>query len=120
MCDISICGHRFAEMLLNQVEDSLPRYTSHELIHTDYSKIHGHCEAKPNVNLSRFQRIYGIGDNPAADIRGANGAGPHWTSILVKTGVWTGSDVNQLKDTDRPAILCTDVYEAVNRILDKV
>ncbi len=29
---------------------------------------------------------YGIGDNPCADIHGANQAGPHWASVFVKTG----------------------------------
>ena len=37
-------------------------------------------------NLSRLARIYMIGDNPAADIRGANQAGDPWRSILVCTG----------------------------------
>ncbi len=31
--------------------------------------------------------IYGIGDNPAADIRGANNAGGRWKSVLTRTGV---------------------------------
>lgn len=31
-------------------------------------------------------RIYMIGDNPAADVRGANSAGDPWRSILVCTG----------------------------------
>ena len=29
-----------------------------------------------------------IGDNPETDIRGANDAGDHWTSVLVRTGVF--------------------------------
>ena len=33
-------------------------------------------------------RIYMIGDNPAADVRGANSAGDPWRSILVCTGSW--------------------------------
>lgn len=35
------------------------------------------------VDISHF---YGIGDNPASDIRGANMAGSHWSSIFVHTG----------------------------------
>jgi hypothetical protein len=31
-----------------------------------------------------------VGDNPAADIRGANLAGPPWRSVLVRTGVFAG------------------------------
>ena len=35
-------------------------------------------------------QIFGIGDNPASDIRGANRAGPPWVSVLVRTGVFRG------------------------------
>ncbi len=31
-----------------------------------------------------------VGDNPAADVRGANRAGPPWVSVLVRTGVFSG------------------------------
>ena len=31
-----------------------------------------------------------VGDNPAADVRGANRAGPPWVSVLVRTGVFNG------------------------------
>ncbi|KAI3431576.1 hypothetical protein D9Q98_004626 [Chlorella vulgaris] len=35
-----------------------------------------------------FGAIYAVGDNPAADVRGANAAGSPWVSVLVtKTGV---------------------------------
>ena len=33
-----------------------------------------------------LERIYMIGDNPLADIRGANSAGDPWRSVLVCTG----------------------------------
>lgn len=35
-----------------------------------------------------FSAIYAVGDNSAADIRGANSAGSPWVSMLVKTGVF--------------------------------
>ncbi|KAL1920027.1 uncharacterized protein VTP21DRAFT_1173 [Calcarisporiella thermophila] len=35
-------------------------------------------------------RVYAVGDNPAADIAGANAYG--WTSILVRTGVFQGPE----------------------------
>ena len=38
------------------------------------------------VNSGISDHVYGIGDNPKSDIRGANSAGPHWSSILVKSG----------------------------------
>jgi HAD superfamily hydrolase (TIGR01450 family) len=33
-----------------------------------------------------ISNIYGVGDNPSADIKGANGAGEPWTSVFVHTG----------------------------------
>eukprot|EP00933_Yihiella_yeosuensis_P036930 TRINITY_DN30781_c0_g1_i1.p1 TRINITY_DN30781_c0_g1~~TRINITY_DN30781_c0_g1_i1.p1 ORF type:complete len:260 (+),score=45.42 TRINITY_DN30781_c0_g1_i1:103-780(+) len=40
--------------------------------------------------LDEVNRIYMVGDNPAADIRGANGAGDPWRSIMLCTGVYQG------------------------------
>lgn len=37
-----------------------------------------------------FSAIYHIGDNPLADVRGANRAGAPWRSVLVRTGVFQG------------------------------
>jgi HAD superfamily hydrolase (TIGR01456 family) len=37
-----------------------------------------------------FERIFMVGDNPAADIAGANAAGGPWRSVLVRTGMWEG------------------------------
>ncbi|KAI8322966.1 HAD-superfamily hydrolase, partial [Martensiomyces pterosporus] len=48
-------------------------------------------KAVPGVEMSQVRanrRVFAIGDNPAADIAGANGAG--WTSVLVRTGVFSG------------------------------
>jgi len=44
-------------------------------------------QLKPGEEL---QRIYMMGDNPAADIRGANDADKQWRSVLVCTGVYRG------------------------------
>ena len=35
-----------------------------------------------------------VGDNPAADVRGANDAGPQWRSMLVRTGVFSSGAPN--------------------------
>ncbi len=52
---------------------------------------------------------YGVGDNPASDVAGANGNGFH--SILVRTGVWKG-------DPGHGAHwVVGDVEEGVERIL---
>lgn len=62
----------------------------------------------------RVTRFCGIGDNPASDIRGANAAGSHWTSVLVKTGIFKGEDND---DIDRADIVMEDIYEAVQYII---
>jgi ribonucleotide monophosphatase NagD (HAD superfamily) len=38
------------------------------------------------LGFAGISRYYGIGDNPHSDIKGANNAGQHWTSIFVQTG----------------------------------
>ncbi|KAJ2885633.1 hypothetical protein H4R27_001214 [Coemansia aciculifera] len=74
--------------------------------------------AAPDTDLAQLharRRIFAIGDNPAADIAGANGAG--WTSVLVRTGVFDGS--SGTNDTTHPAHLVTDhVEDAVNWIIE--
>ena len=65
-----------------------------------------------------FDRIYGIGDNPPVDIRGANNA-KHWSSILVETGVHVaGQSISDERDV--PDILVPDIGEAVDCILSSV
>jgi len=36
--------------------------------------------------------IYGVGDNPLTDIRGANAAGGKWRSVLTRTGIFQGGE----------------------------
>ena len=43
-------------------------------------------EALQSQRHLSFSGIFAVGDNPAADVRGANAAGAPWTSILVRTG----------------------------------
>lgn len=88
-----------------------------------------------NANILSSWSFIGIGDNPLSDIKGANtanknnndsesgsggnidsiiGIGPKWTSILVKTGVWTGWKQGMDNDRLNPAdIVCDDVCDAV-------
>lgn len=62
-----------------------------------------------------ISQIYMIGDNPAADIRGARAAGTPWIPVLVRTGVFSSSAANSLQD---PAdIVADDVLHFVNRAL---
>ena len=58
--------------------------------------------------------IYAIGDNPAADVLGANRAGSPWISCLVKTGVYRGG-----KPSSIPSILVDDVAGAVDAALHR-
>lgn len=64
-----------------------------------------------------LQRLYMIGDNPAADIRGGNNAGEAWRSILVCTGVYRGGP--DRNDEGDPAWRVEpDLASAVDRLLD--
>ena len=62
-------------------------------------------------------RYYGIGDNPKADIRGANNAGKAWKSVLVKTGIFQ-PPTGVLNDATDPAhFVVEDIFEAVALIV---
>ncbi|CAG8542209.1 9963_t:CDS:10 [Paraglomus brasilianum] len=61
-----------------------------------------------------IRHIYAVGDNPAADIAGANAH--NWTSILVRTGVFQGKD----NDSKFPAdYVAQHVFEAVQWMFDR-
>lgn len=60
--------------------------------------------------------FFGIGDNPKSDIRGANAAGCHWRSILVRTGVFQGGSNDEQDPAD---FVVHDVLEAV-RLVEKL
>ncbi|OQS03024.1 hypothetical protein THRCLA_04653 [Thraustotheca clavata] len=62
-----------------------------------------------------LERFYGIGDNPFSDIQGANAAGHHWTSVLVRTGVFQSDQENH--DEHPGDIVVDSVDEAVEWIL---
>lgn len=60
-------------------------------------------------------QYYGIGDNPHSDIQGANNAGEHWQSVLVRTGIFQSSEAN---DRAHPADhVCLSVSEAVDLVI---
>lgn len=59
-------------------------------------------------------RFYGVGDNPKSDIRGANSAGEEWTSVLVRTGVFSGTDNCSIDPAD---VVVGDILDAVHFIL---
>ena len=59
---------------------------------------------------AQFNRIVMVGDNPLADITGANRAGAPWWSALVRTGVWKGEE---LEGERRPMGAFSGVGDAV-------
>lgn len=103
--------------------DSLyTKLTNHELKSTSFGKPHAATyqfaeqvldSITPNLNdRNKTRSVYAVGDNPAADIQGANGYG--WTSVLVRTGVFTGKGNSE----EFPAkIVCENVEEAVEKII---
>ena len=60
---------------------------------------------------AQFSAIYAIGDNSAADVRGANARGSPWVSILVRTGVFQSSERNC--PVDPADIVVDDVAAAI-------
>ena len=70
----------------------------------------------PGAHLP-FGAIYAVGDNPKADIAGANAQGRPWVSVLVRTGVYQGEEKN---DQEHPAdIVVNDVADAVDAALHR-
>lgn len=72
-----------------------------------------HHEALP------FSSIYAVGDNPAADVRGANAAGAPWVSVLVHTGVFRPSEGVSNCQRDPARIVVADVDAAVRAALHR-
>jgi ribonucleotide monophosphatase NagD (HAD superfamily) len=65
---------------------------------------------------STFSAIWAVGDNPAADVRGANTAGAPWVSVLVRTGVFQGGANSR---SDPAALVVDDVDAAVTAALHR-
>ena len=55
----------------------------------------------------------GIGDNPRADIKGANNAGDNWRSVLVKTGVHERDENCEENSAD---LFVENVEEAIDEL----
>eukprot|EP00878_Enallax_costatus_P027545 GHUV01029672.1.p1 GENE.GHUV01029672.1~~GHUV01029672.1.p1 ORF type:complete len:256 (+),score=92.69 GHUV01029672.1:727-1494(+) len=80
-------------------------------LHPQQQHLHHEPPQAPQSSTGQvLSAIFAVGDNPAADIRGANQAGPPWVSVLVRTGVFT-EGLNSKSD---PAhVVVTDVLAAV-------
>ncbi|ORY92158.1 HAD hydrolase [Syncephalastrum racemosum] len=97
--------------------------TGHNLQSTSFGKPHAAMYAYAERVLSNLRgfessskrpRVYAVGDNPAADIRGANDYG--WNSILVRTGVFRESGNSKEFPANK---VCDHVEEAVEWVIRK-
>ncbi|KAI0172836.1 putative HAD superfamily hydrolase [Hypoxylon sp. FL1284] len=73
-------------------------------------------------NLEPLRTVYMVGDNPASDIRGANGyrsanGATSWDSVLVRTGVWDPERGG--KPAHEPTAVADDVRHAVRWALER-
>ncbi len=80
---------------------------------TDATYAYAERALELQTNGQKLDTVFGIGDNPAADVAGAN-ARPGWRSVLLRTGVWDGKS----KPSDEPDHVCDGVLDAVSSILD--
>jgi len=104
------------------------QYSGRELKRTVYGKpgleYHQYAETmlrdisashSDSTTPEHIKTVYMIGDNPKSDIQGANAAGEHWYSILVRTGLFKGEN-----DDTHPAKHVSDnVYDAIAFILKR-
>eukprot|EP01052_Picozoa_sp_SAG31_P019440 SAG31_NODE_1416_length_8441_cov_11.436706_4_plen_391_part_00 len=86
-----------------------------------YSSTYRHAEQMLRAEARRLgtatvERFWGVGDNPAADIRGANNAGDHWRSALVRTGVF-GAGGEENSSTDPADVVVDDISSFVDCIV---
>lgn len=77
----------------------------------------GGQQLRRTLDALPFSAIYAVGDNPAADVRGANAAGAPWVSVLVHTGVFQPSDGVTNCQHDPARIVVSDVDAAVTAAL---
>ena len=73
------------------------------------------------VGDNPVHRVYAVGDNPHTDIAGANDAGVHWTSMLVRTGIFGGGAGADSTSNDalHPAdFVVADCWAAVQTALE--
>lgn len=70
-----------------------------------------------NLGYDGVHHVYAVGDNPRTDIAGANGAGEHWTSMLVRTGIFDGAA--EENDAQDPAdYVVDDCWSAVQTAIE--
>ncbi|KAI9031695.1 HAD-like domain-containing protein [Phycomyces nitens] len=114
-------GQGSFKVALEQLYETL---TDQKLRSTSFGKPHGTTYAYAEHVIKNLApggcsdeskpRVYAVGDNPAADIKGANAYG--WTSILVRTGVFTEPGNSLIYPADA---VCKHVEEAVEWAIDQ-
>lgn len=68
-------------------------------------------------SIHQFDKIFMVGDNPQADIKGANDSGEPWHSILVRTGVFQGKEgTNDPRNPGRTVV--QGIQQAVDLVID--
>ncbi|XBI70952.1 hypothetical protein VPH35_065306 [Triticum aestivum] len=116
------------ESIFNQVNDVPLKYTSYgkpnpfvfknaaNILEKIVMDMYPNSQPRNEVQDHQFSTIYMIGDNPKVDINGVLKAGPPWSSVLTRTGVFRGND----NDPKFPADLVVDtVDDAISCILEK-
>ena len=93
-----------------------PHKPHYKVAETLLGAIAAQTDAPALDTFSRPKRLYMIGDNPAADVRGANNAGDDWRSILVCTGVYQGG-IEGNDHVDPAWRVEQDLHSAVDRLL---
>ena len=66
-----------------------------------------------------LEQIFMVGDNPAADVRGARNAGAPWIAVLVETGVFHTSSLhaNATAAADPADRIAKDVLNFIDTVL---
>eukprot|EP00475_Leptophrys_vorax_P038279 TRINITY_DN6720_c0_g1_i4.p1 TRINITY_DN6720_c0_g1~~TRINITY_DN6720_c0_g1_i4.p1 ORF type:complete len:315 (+),score=88.29 TRINITY_DN6720_c0_g1_i4:574-1518(+) len=106
--------HKLCDRHLVSTLFGKPEFSSYRYIEEVLSQKYGQIHAQDGGSRARqLHRVYAIGDNPLSDIKGANGAGGRWRSMLVRTGVWKGDPL----DAHQPHFICDDVLDALKQIV---
>lgn len=86
--------------------------------HSSTAHEHPPTRLSPATHVT-FDHLFHIGDNPAADCRGALNAGSPWKGILVRSGVYQGTEGSN--DREHPGHVCVaGVKEAIDYALSHV
>jgi HAD superfamily hydrolase (TIGR01456 family) len=111
---------RFGAGIFAMTVDALyEQSTGHKLTKTVFGKplrsTYEYAEQMLGVD-----HVYGVGDNPLSDIKGANEAGDNWSSVLVETGMFVPeqhADANGNHPEHPGDHVHPNVYDAIQAIV---